>query len=265
MNYRFINKLLSKSFTKFFPKTINRKLFRKYRIFFVPTDIKVLPINFYPVTTSLKLQEKLVKKFLENKKLINETSKRNLDKFLLEIFNQKSFSFFDVGGDNIDLYLYLSSKLNIKKYYISNFKEIIVIFDKLKLKFNYHNFQPVSQFVYPKNIDFVYFGSCIQYFKDYKSYLTEIIKNEPKYILFSGSSFFYDNIDSETVVVKQTNILPSTIFLYFFNFEKFINFFLIKGYKLVYKKKNMTNDLNYKNFYPMLNKLEYLDLMFEIK
>ena len=34
---------------------------------------------------------------------------------------------------------------------------------------------------------------------------------------------------------------------------------------VIYKKKNMTNDLNYKNFYPMLNKLEYLDLMFEKK
>ena len=33
MNYTFLNKFLAKKFTKFFPKTINRKLLRKYKIF----------------------------------------------------------------------------------------------------------------------------------------------------------------------------------------------------------------------------------------
>ena len=54
MNYNFLNKFLSKNFTRFFPKTINRKIFRKFNIFFVPTNLKTLPKNFYPIATNLK-------------------------------------------------------------------------------------------------------------------------------------------------------------------------------------------------------------------
>ena len=43
MNHKFLNNFLSKKFTKFFPKTVNRKLLRRYNIFFVPTDLKTLP------------------------------------------------------------------------------------------------------------------------------------------------------------------------------------------------------------------------------
>ncbi len=263
MNYQFINKFLSYNFTKFFPRTINRKIFRRYNIFFIPTDKKRLPNNFYPITTNLGLQNQLVYKFNKKKRLINQTTKKNLDKFLFNLYIKKNFSFFDVGGDNIDLYLYLSKKLNIKKYYISNFDEIILIFKKLKTKFNFTNLYPISRFKQPQNVDFVYFGSCIQYFKDYKLYLKKICNSKPKYILFSGTSFYFDNYNHETLVVKQTNILPNLVFLYFFNYKKFVSFLSINGYKLIFKRKNLTNKLNYKNFYPNLKKVDYLDLMFK--
>ena len=60
MNYLFLNKLLSKSFPRFFPKTINRKLFRRYSIFFVPTNLNRLPKSYYPVFTNLKIQELII-------------------------------------------------------------------------------------------------------------------------------------------------------------------------------------------------------------
>ena len=115
MDYSFLNNLLSKKFTSFFPKTINRKLFRKYKIFFVPTNLNTLPKNFYPIATNLKKQKELVFKYKKNQKLINQTTKKNLDKFLLNYFGKSNFSFFDVGGENIDLYLHLSNKLSIDK------------------------------------------------------------------------------------------------------------------------------------------------------
>ena len=43
MNYKFLNNFLSKNFTQYFPKTVNRKLLRRYGIFFVPTNLKILP------------------------------------------------------------------------------------------------------------------------------------------------------------------------------------------------------------------------------
>ena len=190
MNYNLLNKILLSNITKYFPKTINRKIFRKFNIFFVPTILKNLPSNFYPLNTDISKQNDLILQFNCQKKLINQTTYSSLDKLLIKIFKKKSFSFFDIGGDNIDLYLYLNSKLNIKKYYISNFHKLILIFEQLKRKYNFYNFFPITSDKKISSLDFVYFGSCIQYFKNYKTYLNSILSKKPKYILFSGTSFF---------------------------------------------------------------------------
>ncbi len=264
MNYSFLNNFLAQSFTKFFPKTINRKLLRKYKIFFVPVKFTKLPKNFYPVDTNFKSQLDYLYKFNKNKKLINNTTKKNLDRFLKKIYNTRSFSFLDVGGDKIDLFLFLSYKLKITKYFVLNFPEIISIFKLIKFKFKYKNFYPINNISSFKNIDFVYFGSSIQYFKNYKSFLKKIFKKKPKFILFSGTTFFYnDIIKRETIVVKQTNILPNTVYLFFFNFNDFIFFLKKNNYKLINSKKNNTAKINYENFKINLKKVEYLDLLFK--
>ena len=72
-----------------------------------------------------------------------------------------------------------------------------------------------------------------------------------------------DGID--TFVVKQTNILPNTIFLYFFSYKNFIDYFNKNGYILVSSKENKTTQINYKNFRPLLKKIKYLDLFFKKK
>lgn len=263
MNYTFLNKFLAGNFTKFFPKTINRKLLRKYKIFFVPVNFLKLPKNFYPVEANLKLQLNYVKEFQNKKRLINNTTKKNLDRFLYKIYKNKSFSFLDVGGDKIDLFLFLSHKLKIKKYYVLNFPEIISLFKFIKLRFNFSKFYPLKKIDSLKKIDFVYFGSSIQYFKNYKLFLINIFKKKPKFILFSGTSFFYDNsIKRDALVVKQTNILPSTIYLFFFNLDKFKLFFKKHGYKLIYLSKNNTANICYDNFKPSLKRIKYLDLLF---
>ena len=138
---------------------------------------------------------------------------------------------------------------------------MISIFNKLKLKFKLKNFYPITNIKF-KNVDFVYFGSCIQYFKNYKSYIKIILKKKPKYILFSGTSFYYDELKKDTFVVKQTNILANNIFLYFFNYRNFVKFLNNNGYKLISSKKNQTAKINYKNFKPLINKINYLYLLF---
>ena len=67
MNNKFLNNFLSKKFTKYFPKTINRKLLRRYGIFFVLTNFKILPKNFYPIFIKLKEQISLVENFNSKK------------------------------------------------------------------------------------------------------------------------------------------------------------------------------------------------------
>ena len=262
MNYEFLNNLLSKNFTKFFPKTINRKLLRRYGIFFVPTNLKILPINFYPISTNLKDQISLVENYDSKKKLIKFNTKMDMDIFLKSLFKKKRFNYLDVGGDNIDLYLKLNNNLKIIDYNIYNFKKVINIFKKIKAQFKMKNLNPITNIRKLKNIDMVYFGSSIQYFKNYNIFLKKIIKMKPKYIFFSGTTFFNDNIDKEKWIVKQTNILPHTVYLYFFNLNKFISFFKKNDYKLVFYQKNKFAKVNYKNFYPLLKQIIYLDVLF---
>ena len=262
MNYDLLNNLLSKKFTKFFPKTINRKLLRRFNIFFVPTNFKTLPKNFYPIFINLKEQIELVNNYDTQNKLTKFNTKMDMDIFIKKLFKKKFFNYLDVGGDNIDLYLKLNDNFNIKNYFIFNFKEVIDIFKKIKIQFKMKNLFPITRINRLKKLDLVYFGSSIQYFKNYSVFLKKIFKKKPKYIFFSGSTFFKDNIGREKIIVKQTNILPHTVYLYFFNLRKFISFFMKSNYRLVYYKKNRFAKVNYKNFNPFLKKIEYLDILF---
>ena len=90
MDYKFLNKILLKKFTKFFPKTINRKLLRRYGIFFVPTNLKILPKNFYPIYIKLNEQIKLVENFDASKKLIKFNTKMDMDIFLQKLFKKEN-------------------------------------------------------------------------------------------------------------------------------------------------------------------------------
>ena len=124
------------------------------------------------------------------------------------------------------------------------------------------NLFPITSINRLKKLDLIYFGSSIQYFKNYNIFLKKIFKKKPKYVFFSGTTFFKDNIDKEKLIVKQTNILPHTVYLYFFNLSKFISFFRKNNYKLVYYQKNKFAKVNYKNFHPLLKKIVYLDILF---
>ena len=90
----------------------------------------------------------------------------------------------------------------------------------------------------------------------------KVFNIKPKYIFFSGTTFFEDNIDKEKWIVKQTNIFPHHVYLYFFNLKKFVNLFTMNGYKLVSCKKNKFAKVDYKNFNPLLIKIRYLDVLF---
>ena len=90
MNYEFLNRFLSKKFTRFFPKTINRKLLRRYGIFFVPTNLKILPKNFYPIYIKLKEQISLVENFNSKNKLTKFNTKMDMDFFLKSLLKKKN-------------------------------------------------------------------------------------------------------------------------------------------------------------------------------
>jgi len=76
------------------------------------------------------------------------------------------------------LYIKLNTKLNIKKYFIYNFKETINIFKKIKSQFNTKNLYPIINIEKLKSVDLVYFGSSIQYFRNYNFFLKKIFKKK---------------------------------------------------------------------------------------
>ena len=262
MDYSFLNNFLSKRFTQYFPKTINRKLLRRYGIFFVPTNLKIIPKSFYPISTSFEEQIQLAENYNPKKKLTKFNTKLDMDVFLYNLFKKKNFNYLDVGGDNIDLYLKLNNKLNINKYFIYNFKNVINIFKKIKKKFNFKNLYPILSVDKCNSIDLVYFGSSIQYFKNYKIFLNKIFNIQPKYIFFSGTTFYEDILDNEKIVVKQTNIFPHHVYLYFFNLNNFINYFKKSNYKVVIYRRNKFAKVNYRNFNKILKNIKYLDILF---
>jgi len=262
---KILNRILSSNITTFFPKTINRKLLRNFKIFFVPTKFRSLPRNYYPIFTNLKDQIDTFTKFQIQKKIIKTNSNNSLNILLGKLFKKNFFTFLDIGGDNIDFYLYLKNELNISKYYIFNFRQIISIFRILKKKYKLYTLYPINITYKIKQVDFVYFGSSIQYFKNYKKFLKIIFIKNPKYIFFSGTTFFMNQENKNVLVVKQTNILPHLVHLYFFNYKNFINLCEKYGYKLIKKNKNTTANVNYKNFYQDYSKIQYLDLLFKKK
>ena len=81
--------------------------------------------------------------------------------------------------------------------------------------------------------------------------------------IFFSATHFYDKNDTalEKIVVKQTNLLPKKLFCHFFEFESFIKKFYDNKFKLVFKEKNKTDNVNYKNFENLLKNTIYTDLL----
>ena len=65
MRYNLLNKILVSDNIDLLPKYILRKIYRRYKIYFVPTNLKHLPINNHPIFSNIIVQENSSKK-MEN-------------------------------------------------------------------------------------------------------------------------------------------------------------------------------------------------------
>ena len=112
--------------------------------------------------------------------------------------------------------------------------------------------------------DFINLGSVIQYVRNYENLISELMRVSRKYIFFSGTHF-YDSIDNKkNIIVKQVNILPKTFYLYFFNKKFFYSNFFKNGFKINFESKNLTDNINYKNFKNnFFSSINYIDILFE--
>lgn len=251
-----INKILNLEISNFFWLLIMRKISRFYKIYFIPTNKKNLPLNNHPVG-DLKGSFEHQFSFYKNKKF-------NLNVYYLLKKNFKKnakIRFLDYGGENLDLYLYLKdqfprieitiinqNKLNIElKRFIRNKKiKDIKVFKNIKnsknLKYN-----------------FVHFGSSLQYLRNYEKILKFLLRKTVGFLCISASSFFYEDI-KKRIITKQVNLLPIIMYCYIFNFNYLKKLIISQNFKILSKKANPYKKINFNNFD---FKVDHLNLVFK--
>ena len=271
MKFKLLNKILASNIAQKLPKMILRKIFKKFKIYFVPTKLTNIPNNNYKIGSNFKFQEQLIKQFNDHEpnKLISFNTCPHIYQIIKLLFKDPDlkFNFLDFGGENIDLYLYLKKNFKNINYFIFNQEHINISYIELQSKYKLKDFTVLNNIDEITNYeyDFVNFGGVLQYINDYDLIIKKIIKISKKYIFFSAIHFYEKKFSSlEKIVVKETNLLhimPINIYCYFFNFDIFVKSFLENNFSITFKENNVYGDVNYKNFDNSFNKTNYTDLL----
>jgi hypothetical protein len=256
-------KFLTKLIPKFIKKKINKKFFNFY---FIPTNYSKLLNDNYINNNNYDYQKKLIDNYKHNFQQNSFMTYPNLIELLLMKFNSDDeIMFLDMGADNIDFFLELNSKFKNVRYFFCNLKSVNSIFEKLKNENSYKNMFIIDTIdeVSNKNFDFINFGSSIEYFENYELVLNKVSKIG-KYIFFSGTTLFETKNEkyNKHIIVKQVNMYPDINYLYFFNKQYFYSIFLKNNFKLLFEKKNLTDNVNYHNFHKIFENTNYMDFLF---
>ena len=241
-----INKILNLNIKNYFWLLV-RKISRIFKIYFVPTSITILPKNNHPLQNLDVFFNLQYKNFIKN----NLNFNKDLYKRLIDNFpkNQKN-KILDFGGENIDLYLFIKKNFSKIRIYVINqpklsnylrnfinkkkIKGITVLSDINKLK--------------KTKLDFVYFGSSLQYVKDYDKILKILFKKKIKYLYISSTSYFRSENLNDKIILKQVNLLPAELYCYCFNYQYFTSLFKDYGYTKISEKINSYKKINFNNF-----------------
>ena len=272
MIYKFFNlrnklpKFLTKLVPKFIRKRINKKFFNFY---FIPTDHSKLLNDNYTNNNNYDYQKKLIDDYKHNFQQNSFMTCPHLIELLLMKFNSDDeIMFLDMGADHIDFFLKLNNKFKNMKYYFCNLKSVNSVFEKLKHENNYKNMFIIDTIddVSNKKFDFINFGSSIEYFENYEDVLNKA-SNMGKNIFFSGTTLFDSKNEkyNKHIIVKQVNTYPDINYLYFFNKQFFYSIFLKSNFKLLFEKKNITDNVDYNNFHKIFENINYMDFLFSKK
>ena len=241
-----------------------KKIFKIFKIFFVETSLQKLPDINYPLMN--------IKSELEKSKLDNKNNYRPYITYahlpdLVEVLSDKNeqLNFVDIGAGNLNLYFYLKKNFKNINYFIKDQIEVETsvkdfIQDERLKNISVVNIDSLEL------INIAYFGSSLQYIKDYKRELKNFFK-KTNYILIAQSPFFSSKKNDEKIIIKQLNMHPYINYLYMFNYEKFLNFMMENNYDLIEKNvNNVTKFLNFKNFSKdFYSDINMYDLLFKLK
>lgn len=254
--------LASKTFERL-NSFIVKKIFKIFKVFFVKTEFDSLPVKNYTikkedVVSRLKESEKFKEKDLKPYITYNHL----LD--LITVMNRKeNFNFFDYGAGNLDLFYYLNKNISNINYFFYDLKEVCELIKIYKENNNLKKIN-ICDSIIKYNYDLVYFGSSLQYIKDYKEEILKF-KNRTEYLLISQTPFFKKlNFIKENFIMKQVNMHPNINYLYAINLDIFKEFMEENNFKLVDKNLNkVTKFLNFKNFKNDRMDIDMYDLLFK--
>ena len=157
---------------------------------------------------------------------------KNYDQNLIKIFDnldkneKKMINILDFGGSLGSLYFKYKNKIN-KKFIWSIIEqkkfaeEGILNFQSQQLRF-FYNLADYKNFF---RADLLILSSSLQYLKNYKQVLNELIKLDPKYIVILKTPFSF-RLDDEIYIQKVSkNIYNASYPTWIFNYHNFINNF----------------------------------------
>ena len=263
--YKYLNRLLNSKTYNNLNKFFSRKIFKIFKIFFVETELSELPKNNHPLTVDY--EDELIKYDKYNKHSIAPyTSLPNiLDEVKKYSSNKMEIKFYDFGGNSLELYAYLNKNLKKLIYYYNDQKELRGIIEKIIKVKNLKNITVDHNLDNSiDDIDFVYFGSVIQYIKKYKDILSHFGKGKTSFLIIAQTPFFFNEDLKNDIIMKQVNIHPVINHLYAINFYEFIAFMKKEKFILVEKRINrVVKFINFKNFSKKFKKIDLYDLIFK--
>ena len=262
--YKIINNFLKSKYFDNLPKFISRKFFKLFKIFFVETNLKSLPENNHPTILNKNDQLKIIKNF--DNKFYRPFSTCFYLLEVLAIYSniRKKIRLFDFGANNIDNYLYLNRYLKDWEYIYHDLPNYNDVISDLIKENKWSNIKVANNLnLDAEPLDFVFFGSVIQYVKNYEEILKKFIDNKTKYIIFSHTPFYASKEGIEDIVMKQVNIHPTINYAYLLHYDNFITFMKSNNYKLISQNtNNFIKFLNFKNFSNDYTFVNFLDLTF---
>tara|TARA_B100000780_G_scaffold124176_1_gene87118 strand:- start:301 stop:1110 length:810 start_codon:yes stop_codon:yes gene_type:complete len=266
LKFLITNKIFSSSLERIVPGYFRKKFLKIPNICFIPTNFNKLPLNNHPIFSSVSHHKNIINIFNNTQKEVTLKSYDNLINLLNEKYKKdEKFNFLDFGGEQIDQYLVLKKNFPNINYFIINQNIINEHFKEIKKTYNFQNFFILNNLneLLLNTYDFANFGSVLQYIDGYDELLNKILTRVNKYVLVTGVHL-YQKGARDKHIVKQVNLLPNKLYLYFFEFFKFIKIFNDCNFDIVFSAKNKTNDINYKNFYFVdMPDLKYTDVLFK--
>ncbi len=255
-----VNSFLRSTFFDKLNSFTAKRIFKIFKVFFVQTDLKYLPEKNYIIDESKTFEEfKAGTRYSLEKPYITYTHLIDL----ITVMNKRSFSFFDYGAGNLNLFFYLNKKFEDINYCFFDQSNIMRLLTTFSKDLNLKNLN-INPNITKNKFDLIYFGSSLQYLRNYKEEIIKF-KTNADYLLISQTPFFKNkSLKNEFIVLKQVNMHPNINYLYSLNFYLFIDFMKKNNFILVDNNLNrVTKFLNFKNFKNEYKDIDMYDLLFK--